>query len=209
MGFQPKQSDIAAIKAKTDNLPTSPADETTVSAVKDQTDNLPAAPASETGAVARKFTFMDFWSAPEDKITIPAVAADLTFPSIVVSGLPSGLTIERVVLIFFCRALNDTSAADNYINAANKTLRVKKSTGSWGTDDLVALTFAQTSLYCVASSKEAGPTIIGDTDIKSEVDGNATYNVSSEETTRGDALVAFGAELELYDVQVGVRVFFS
>lgn len=187
-----------------------------VAAIKAKTDNLPADPASESGTIAdvetdvgRKYPFMDFWSAPADKITVTNVAADLTFPSITVSGLPSGLTIQKIVLILTVRAMFDTSAADNYINAASKTLRIKKSTGAWGTDDIVAITFDQNSLYTIASTKEPGAVIVGTADLKSEVDGNATYNVASEETNRSDAIVALGANLELYDVQVGLRVFYS
>jgi len=42
------KTDTGAIKAKTDNLPASPANEATVQAVKAKTDNLPADPASNT-----------------------------------------------------------------------------------------------------------------------------------------------------------------
>jgi hypothetical protein len=159
--------------------------------------------------LARKFSFIDFWSSPEDNLTVTNSAADITFPNIVISGLPSGLTIQRIVLILSIRAIFDTSGSDNYIDAASKTLRIKKSTGTWGTDDIVAITFAQNSLYCVADSKESGPVLIGDTDLSSVVDGDATYNVMSNETERGDAIVVAGADLELYDIQVGLRVFYS
>jgi hypothetical protein len=161
--------------------------------------------------VERKFPFMDFWSAPADKITIPVSSSpdDIDFPDIVVAGLPSGLTVERIVLILTSRALKDTSGSNNYIAEAGKTIRIKLSTGEWGEDDIVAMTFAVNSLYCVADTKETGPVVVGDTDIKSVVTGDGTYNVRSEETNRGEGLVAAGASLEVYDVQVGVRVFFS
>jgi len=212
------QATSMAIKGKTDNLPGDPASNTqvntraaqaTADAIKAKTDNLPGDPTSETGAIARKFPFMDFWSAPEDKLTVTATAADITFPDIAVAGLPAGLTVKKVALIFTCRAIKDTSGADNKVNAAGKTLRVKKSTGTWGVDDVVGITFDQNSLYCAASTKEAGPTIIGATDIKSEVDGNATYNVMSNQTQRSDAIVALGNNLELYDLQVGLRIFYA
>lgn len=223
----------AAVKAKTDLLPSDPADESLleaaiatrasqtsldtvagyvdseVAAIKAKTDLLPSDPASESGAITRKFPFLDFWSLPEDILTVTSSAADITFPNIVVAGLPVGFTLKRVVLILTIRAIKDSSAADNKINAASKTLRIKKSTGSWGTDDVVGITFDQNSLYCVASSKEGGPTIIGDTDIKGEVDDNATYNVMSNQTNRSDAIVALGNNLVLYDIQVGVRVFYE
>ncbi len=183
-----------------------------ISAIKLKTDNLPSVPANETlleGELAKKYSFVDFWSAPEDKITVSNVAADKPFPDIVVSGLPVGAVLKRVVLIFTCRVINDTSGAANYINAANKTLRIKKSTGAWGSDDVAGITFDQNSLYCAGSSKEAGPAIIGSGDVKSEVDGDATYNVRSDQTTRSDAIVALAANLEIYDVQVGLRVWFE
>jgi len=200
---------LGQVKAKTDNLPATPANETTVAAVKAKTDNLPADPTSETGAIARKFPFMDFWSAAADKITITNVAADLTFPDIVVAALPSGLTIKKVVLVLSARALNNTNAADNYISAAGKTLRVKKSTGAWGVDDVVGITIPNSGLYGKASAKENGPVIIGSADLSALVNANSTYNVRSDQTTRGDALVAAGASLELNDIQVGLRVFYS
>lgn len=183
------------IKAKTDNLPASPANEVTALAIQT--------------ALGRKFSLVDSWSAPADKITVVVGPADTTFPDIVVSGLPAGLTIQKVVLILTIRAIFDTSAADNYINAASKTLRIKKSTGAWGTDDIIAITFAQNSLYTLASTKEPGPVIIGTADLSSVVDDNATYNVMSNQTQRSDAIVAAGANLELYDIQVGLRVFYS
>ncbi len=43
---------VAAIKAKTDNLPASPANETTVAAVKTKTDNLPGDPADASDVAA-------------------------------------------------------------------------------------------------------------------------------------------------------------
>ena len=159
--------------------------------------------------LARKFSFIDFWSAPEDIITITDGAADLTFPDVVVAGLPTGLTAERVVLILTARAIFDTSGADNYINAAAKTLRIKVSTGAWGADDIVAITFAQNSLYTVASSKESGPVIIGVANLSAVVNANGTYNVRSDQTNRADAIVALGANLVLYDVQTGIRVYYS
>ncbi|MBC8477476.1 MAG: hypothetical protein H8D49_03950 [Dehalococcoidia bacterium] len=157
--------------------------------------------------LARGVSFLDNWSAPANKITISEVAADLAFPDIVVAALPSGLTIKKVVLVLSVRALVDISAADNYINGADKTLRIKNSSGAWGVDDMVGMTFPNQGLYCKASGKEAGPVIIGDTDLSALVNANGSYNVASRQTVSGDALVAFGASLELYDIQVGLRIF--
>lgn len=153
--------------------------------------------------------FMDFWSDQADKITIAGAAADLDFPDVAVDGLPPGVTIARVIPILKVKAMRDTSGADNYIDQAGKTIRVKKSTGAWGTDDLAAINFDQNQWYTTASTKENGDVMIGDNDVKNEVDGAATYNFRSEETNRGDAVSALADSLELYDVQTGLRVYFT
>ncbi|GAH64345.1 unnamed protein product, partial [marine sediment metagenome] len=150
-----------------------------------------------------------FWSIGEHLITVAGAAADLTFPIIGVSRLPSGLTIAQVDLMLIIRAIQDTSGADNYIDQVSKTLRVMKAGGTWGSDDVVGLTFDQDALYCVASTKEFGPAIVGSHDIRAVVDGNGTYNVRSEESNRGDAISALADNILLRDVQVGFRVYFS
>lgn len=164
---------------------------------------------SVLSALTRKYSCMDFWSAPENQLTVTATAGDITLPNIVVAGLPSGLTVRRTLFIITIRAIRDSSGAINYINAASKTIRIKKSTGTWGEDDMVAITFANQSLYVAASSLEQGPVIIGAANISSVVDGNATYNVMSNQTERSDAIVAKGANLLLDDVQVGFRIHYS
>jgi hypothetical protein len=162
-----------------------------------------------TAALGRKVSQVDFWSAPIDKITIAAAAGDLAFPDIVVSGLPAGFTVLRAVLILTARALENTDAADNYIDAAGKTLRIKAQAGGWGSDDIVAITFPLNSLYCKGSQKEPGPVFIGWADLSPVVNANETYNVMSNEAERGDAISALADNLELYDIQVGLRVFYS
>lgn len=73
-GFYPDQAEllviesyidteVAAIKAKTDNLPAFPASETTVTAVKAKTDTLPASPANEvtSGYINHRFHNLEIW----------------------------------------------------------------------------------------------------------------------------------------------------
>ena len=143
-------------------------------------------------ALGRQYAFTDFWSLPAANITVPNLAGvtDLTFPNIVVAGLPAGLAVKRVSLILAIRALRDTSGAANFIAAANRTLRIKAAAGAWGVNDIVAITFALNSFYTNASFKEAGPVIIGSADLSALVTGNGTYNVRSDQTTRADAIYA-------------------
>jgi len=146
---------------------------------------------------------------PKAIIAIPAVAADLDFPDVVVAGLPSGLTIAKADIALVIGALFDTSAAENQIAAASKTLRVKVSGGAWGTDDIVALTFVQNALQVDGDAYRGGTVLFGGTDIKSKLTADGTYNFRSEQTQRSDAVVATGANLELLDVSVVVRVWFN
>lgn len=171
---------------------------------------LTATRAGYLDALNRDRPSMLFASAtPKAVIAVPAVAADLAFPDVVVSGLPSGITIARADIALVIGALFDTSSAENQIAAASKALRVKLSTGDWGTDDIVALTFVQNSLQVDADAYRGGTVLFGGTDIKSVVTADGTYNFSSEETNRSDAVVATGASLELLDVSVVIRVWFN
>ena len=227
MGFGIRGADVTAIKAKTDNLPDDPSGQTevesaistahsTTDGLVDDVDTVVDAILADTAdmqpRVPRTQPYMDFWSDQADKITIndddPSVG-DVDFPSVVVAGLPSGVTIARAIAILKVKAVKDTSGSDNKIEFASKTIRVKKSTGAWGTNDLVAINFDQNQWYTTASTKENGDVMIGDNDVKAEVDGVATYNFRSEETNRSDAISALADSLELYDVQMGLRIYFT
>ena len=207
MSFPPQgaasQADVSAIKAKVDSM------DTTVGATYTKTSNILDIADVQ---LPRVQPFMDFWSDQAGKITIAGAAGDLVFPSVVVAGLPGGVTISRVIAVLKVKAIKDTSGSDNYIDQAGKTIRVIKSGASWGTDDLVAVNFDQNQWYTTASTKEGGDVMIGDNDVKGEVDGAATYNFVSAQTalygSRADAISALADSLELYDVQMGLRVYF-
>lgn len=163
-----KQSDVEAIKAKTDNL-------------------------------SDQVSPMDFWSDVDDSISLPAVAADTALPDVVVSGVPSGVTIDRVVAMLKVRSIENTSASGaNAINGA-QNIQVRKSSGSW----VAAINLANNQWTVAASTREAGDVLIGDNDLKTTVDGDATYNFQF-----ADALVDY-ANLQLNDVIVGLRFYFS
>ena len=142
-------------------------------------------------------------------VVLPAVAADLDFPSVVIADLPAGLTIARADLVLVIWALFDTSAAENQIDLAAKTIRVKASGGSWGTDDIVALTFALNALQTNGDAYRGGPVLFGGINISGKVVGNGTYNFRSEETNAGEGLTVTGASLEALDVSTIIRVWFN
>ncbi len=146
---------------------------------------------------------MDFWSNHDDVIDLPAAAADTALPDVVVSGLPTGISLLRVVAMLKARAIENTSASGANAISGAQAIRVKKSTGTWGGDDVAAIDLPDNLWTVAASTREAGDVLIGDNDVKGEVDGDATYNLRFE-----DALVDY-ANLRLNDVMVGLRFFFE
>ena len=169
------QADVTDIKAD-------------VTAVKAKTDELPT-----------QVSPMDFWSDVDDVIDLPAVAADTPLPSIVVSGLPVGVSIDRVVAVLKVRAIENTNAGGpNGIDGA-QNIQVRKGAGAW----VNAINLADNQWLVAASTREAGDVLIGDNDLKATVDGDATYGFQFDE-----ALVDL-ASLRLNDVIVGLRFYFS
>ncbi len=149
--------------------------------------------------------FRDFWSLQSALITIPAAAADLAFPDVVVAGLPGLVAVTRAIATLKIGAIQDTSAAQNQISAATRTLRIKTNAGAWpGT---VCITFAQNAWKTLASGFRGGDAVVGDADVSAVVTTNGTYNFASRQTASADAIVATGASLLLLDVQVGLRVY--
>ena len=143
---------------------------------------LSAARAGYLDAINRGRPNMIFPSAtPKAIIVVPAVGGvtDIDFPDVVVAGLPSGLTIAKADIALIIGGLFDTSASENQIAAAAKTLRVKIAAGAWGTNDIVALTFVQNALQTKGDAYRGGPVLFGGTDIKSVVAADGTYNFRS------------------------------
>ncbi|KKK64346.1 hypothetical protein LCGC14_2985120 [marine sediment metagenome] len=159
--------------------------------------------------IQKAVTWLDFWSDSADVIDLGTPAADVNLPDVVVSGLPAGVAMVRVVAILKVRAIENTSSSGANAISGAQAIRVMKSTGAWGADDLAAINLADNLWTVAASTREGGDVLIGDNDVKGEVDGDATYNFRSEETNRGDAISALADNLELYDVQVGLRVYYE
>lgn len=146
---------------------------------------------------------LEFWSATDDVIDLPAVAADVDLPNVVVASLPANASLLRVVAIFKCRHIQNTNAGGATAILGAQNIRVKKSTGAWGVDDIAAINLPDNLWTVAASTREGGDVIEGDNDLKAEVDGNATYNFRFE-----DAIVDL-ASLRLNEVQMSVKVYFT
>jgi len=208
--YDPKLSgEVAAIEDKLDDpVHGLAALDTDISAVGMEVANV------ET-KINRELCFKDQWCVtPIANTWILGVAgadfslSDVVFPA---SFIPTGATINAVYLMLKWRKQVDSSGAPNAINGASKTIRLKKSTGAWGVDDVIGIMFADNQLQTAASGTEGGDMIIGSYDVKNEVDdmNGVTYNVATRQTARADAPIVDGASLTLYDVYVGLRVYYT
>ena len=140
------------------------------------------------------------WSNIQPLLIIPAVAANLDFPTIHIptGTIPSGATKTSVRLLVKWRKQVDSSGTANATVGAT-TIRAMKSTGTWGVDDLVAIDIPNNSLATDGSATEGGDIVIGDNDIKAEIDeDNVDYKIRS---AIADAMIVDAASLTLVDVQ--------
>jgi len=178
MGFGISPADIAALQAALESAVTSEGE--------------------------KAINYFDFWSDSDDVIDLgPGEAADVNLPNVVVSGLPTGVSLARVVAILKVRAIENTAGGGaNAIDGA-QAIRVKKSTGAWGVDDLAAINLPDNLWTVAASTRESGDVLVGDNDVKGEVDGDATYNLRFE-----NQVVDLDV-LRLNDALVGLRFYFN
>jgi len=133
-----------------------------------------------------------FYSNPQLSVTVGAVG-DVNLPNVVLPSL--GKTIKRVYAGIKFRMIENTNVAANKLSGV-QSIRVKKSTGAWGVDDVAAIDFADDEYGIAALTREGGDLAVGDNNVSSEVDVfNATYNMRWEDAT------ADVASLVLYDVQ--------
>jgi len=198
-GLSALKTEIDANETKIDTV------DTVVDAIKAKTDNLPSDPADESeleARLGRKVSCMTWWSNISPEIVLTTDGADQALQDVVVASIPSGATFIQAVVILKVRAIENINASANKLNGA-QAIRVKKSTGAWGTDDIVAIDLPDDMWAVAGSTREFGDVLVGDNDVKSEVDGNATYNLRFE-----NALVDY-AELHLNDVQVGIKIWFA
>jgi len=105
-------------------------------------------------------SMMEFWSTLDDIITLTTATADVDLQNITVADIPANSTVVRAVGPFKCRAFNNTAAVVNAINGAG-TINIKKSTGTWGVDDITIITIANNIWSTAATTKEGGMLIEG------------------------------------------------
>jgi len=155
----------------------------------------------------RQLFSMDFWSNPQEEVSVPAVAGTLTLPSVTVADLPAGATIVRAIAIFKARITENTNAAANKLNGAtvagtSQVIQIQDSALSGWVD---AINFVDDQFGIAATTREGSDVLMGSIDIAGagKVDANDTYSV------RWLLALADLASLNFNDCACGVRIWYS
>jgi len=141
---------------------------------------------------------MDFWSHIDSLITLPA---DTALPDVVIVGLPDGAVITRIISMIKYSSKKDTSSSDNSITAGYVKSREKLVPGTYS----IGIYLISGEASVTADTEESGDVHVGNVDI-SGTDSGITENCIVQSVFNG--VTTTGASIELYDVQVGVRVYF-
>jgi hypothetical protein len=143
-------------------------------------------------------------------ISITDVAANIVFPSIVVSGLPSGLTIAYAdVSLIFRELLETGNAGENQIDIATGKLHMKAAAAAWSAAT-ACLVFPQNSLEVAQDSRGSGGVIPGAIDIKAVLAaGDGTYNFQSDEDDQGEGVTATDGNIEIHDGWLSLAVWYN
>jgi hypothetical protein len=147
----------------------------------------------------RQLFNIDFWSVPDDYIAVSNVASDITLPSVVVAGLPSGAVIERAIAVFKCRAVEETSAGVNALDGAQEIQVRDDSPSAW----IDAINLIADMFLLGASAREGGDVLIGAIDVSGTVDGNDTYEFQWAQALSDADGITF------YDLQTGLKIWYS
>jgi hypothetical protein len=151
------------------------------------------------GRLSRQRFTQEFLSLPAATVTIPAIAADLALPNVVIAGLPSGATITRVTAELIFRAVENTNAGANALTGAQKVQVKENAAGAF----IDAINFADNQFTFAAIGIVPGGVQRGILDVKAQVAGNGTY------AFKWLLALADAAAIVLEDVQVGLFVEFS
>jgi len=169
------------------------------------TDNVSSLVRYEKGlmdAKTRQLFTMDFWSVPAVSLTVPAFGAAATqaLPNVVVANLPAGAAIVNAMAMAKFRIIENSNVAANRVHGAQK-IQIQKG-GGGGYVDCISLTDLMFAL-AAGPLREGGDVLMGDIDVHAKVTANDTYNLQWLNAA------ADVASLVLYDIQTGIRIWFS
>jgi hypothetical protein len=164
---------------------------------------VPEATPNPLAVLPRIVSSMDFWSDVVEELQLTgALQVNLALPAaanVVIAGIPVGVTIVRVIVMFICRAIENTNVAANKLDG-NQNIQVNFGGGAFAN----AINLAD-DLFGVAgsSTREMGTVVVGDNNMSATVLGNGIC------TFRIDAAKADLANLNFNDYQMGIRVYFT
>ncbi len=150
----------------------------------------------------------DFWSETVDEAEVELDAAGETkeLPPVVVEKIPVGAAVLRAIAIFKFRMIENKSEDSNRLNGGtdpglSQVIQVRESVtpGPWGD----AVNFVNSQYEVEGETREGGDVCFGSIDISGIITGNGLYEFQW--------LLARALEdyLSFYDVQVGIRVWYS
>lgn len=204
---------IDAIKAKTDNLPVDPADDSDLDASIAVVDGLHDVPVQDSAnnaqmrdvlgnktdtaggnsvyALFKALEKTETWfSDPQEEVAVTNGAGDKALPSVVLPNIAG--EIVRVKAGFKFRMIENTSGSANKLDGAQE-IQVKENAAGAFTD---AINFVDDQFSLAATTREGGDCIIGDIDVVAEV---AVFNKTY--AFQWDEAVADEANLQFNDVQ--------
>ena len=156
---------------------------------------------TNTNKIPHIVSSMDFWGAIIEQLQLTGTLQSnlaLAGANVVIVGLPAGITITRVVVMFMCRAIQNSNATINNLDGA-QNIQVNFAAGVFTNGIAMA-----TGLFSLAGSTTAGGTVmVGAIDVKTTVTGNGTC------TFQIDAAKALLANLNFLDYQIGIRIYFT
>lgn len=146
---------------------------------------------------------MTFWSDQDDEITLTTTATDdFALPNITIAGLPTGITLLRVIAILKIALFRDTSTANNAINGAT-ALQVDADVAYGSLVSAITIPDNSWKIVVATSSDRGGDVMIGNIDVKAEITGNGTFYARLEN------IACDGNNLLLEDVQWGLQIYFT
>ena len=160
-----------------------------IALIKTQTDKIP-----------RILCSMDFWSAEVVQFILTG-AAQANFAlnaNVVIAGLPAGVTLVRVVVMFMCRNIENTNALANGLQGA-QNIQVNFAAGAY----LSAIALLNNQFAMATTTVQQGAVLVGNVDVKATVTGNGTCAFQI------DSARALQNNLTFNDYQLGVRVYFT
>jgi hypothetical protein len=152
-----------------------------------------------------QFLTLDCWSAGKEEVQLDAAGITVALPDIVVSTLPTGAVVQKAIVMFKFRMIENIYAGVNKLNGAtvaatSQVIQIRDDSPSAYAD---AINFVDDFFTLADSARKGGDVIIGTEDVSSIVDGNDTYNLRFLLGKADQDYIQFN------DCQVGLRIWYN